>query len=199
MAGAFEYADYHRTIIGYHGTTAEAAERLVNGEPFAESEKDDEWFGRGIYFWEHAPKQAWWWANRRTKKGKNGTPAVIGAIIRLGNCFDLLDAPNIKTLKILGEEFLEQYKKLKTVAPKNERIYKKLDCAVFNFLYENFSQKNEQIDSARGVYVAPKLKRIWEASWIYEDTHIQTCIRNPQNILAVWHVKKDGKYGKEAP
>ena len=53
MKGVFEYADYHRTIIGYHGTTAETADRLVNGEPFTESENDDDWFGRGIYFWEH--------------------------------------------------------------------------------------------------------------------------------------------------
>ena len=25
---------------------------------------------------------------------------------------------------------------------------------------------------------------------------IQICVRNPQNILAVWHVNQDGKYGK---
>ena len=30
-------------------------------------------------------------------------------------------------------------------------------------------------------------KRIWEASWIYCDTHIQLCVREQNNILAVWH------------
>lgn len=192
MNGVFEYADYHRTIIGYHGTTIQNADKLVDGEPFSESDNDDEWFGRGIYFWEHAPKQAWWWANRRTRKGLNGTPAVIGAVIRLGNCFDLLDAPNVKILKTFGEQYQDNCKKFGIEMPRNFRHYKNRDCAVFNFLYEHFISKREPIDSARGVYVSPRAGRIWEASWLYEDTHIQTCIRNPKNILAVWHVQKNG-------
>ncbi len=38
----FESSDYHRTVIGFHGTTKEAAERLVLGEAFRESDHDDE-------------------------------------------------------------------------------------------------------------------------------------------------------------
>src|SRR5205823_6250222 len=95
-ARAFEYADYHRTVIGFHGTDEATADRLVAGEPFKDSENDDDWFGKGIYFWEYAPKQAWWWA-RQFKRYQE--PAVIGAIIRLGNCFDLLDPVNVKNLK----------------------------------------------------------------------------------------------------
>lgn len=74
------FSDYHRTVIGYHGTTIEAAARLVDGDDFAPSDQDDEWFGRGIYFWEHAYQQAWWWAKRRGAE----SPAVVGAVIRLG-------------------------------------------------------------------------------------------------------------------
>ena len=33
-------------------------------------------------------------------------------------------------------------------------------------------------------------------SWIYKDTHIQICVRNQDNILAVWHAHPDGRYGK---
>ena len=36
------FHDYHRTVIAYHGTTAEVAERLVAGEPFKASENDDD-------------------------------------------------------------------------------------------------------------------------------------------------------------
>ena len=84
------YYDYNRTIIVYHGTTVDVAARLVAGEPFAASENDDDWFGRGIYFWEYAPKQAWWWA---TKYKKKNNPAVVGAIIRLGECCGLATIP----------------------------------------------------------------------------------------------------------
>lgn len=78
----FEYADYNRTVIGFHGTSEEAADRLVAGEPFKLSERPGEWFGRGVYFWEHAPGQAWTCA-RIVRKHRR--PAVVGAIIRLGN------------------------------------------------------------------------------------------------------------------
>lgn len=55
----FEYADYHRTVIGFHGTTEGSADRLVSGDAFRASDRENEWFGKGIYFWEYAPKQAW--------------------------------------------------------------------------------------------------------------------------------------------
>jgi len=90
------FYDYHRTVIAFHGTTAETADRLVRGDEFEASDNDDDWFGTGVYFWEHAPKQAWWWA----RKFKNyDQPAVVGAIIRLGNCFDLLDPGNVLVLQ----------------------------------------------------------------------------------------------------
>ena len=53
------------------------------------------------------------------------------------------------------------------------------------------------IDTCRGVFVpTDKAKRAWRGSWIYEEAHIQICVRNPQNILALWHVRPDGRYGK---
>ena len=56
------------------------------------------------------------------------------------------------------------------------------------------------IDTLRCVYVPTEgKKRAWLRSWIYEEAHIQICVRNPKNILAVWHVQADGSYGKERP
>jgi len=31
-----------------------------------------------------------------------------------------------------------------------------------------------------------------------EEAHIQICVRSPQNILAVWHVGPDGRYGNQS-
>ena len=87
-----DFFDYNRTVIGYHGTTQAFADRLVAGDDFISSDSEDEWLGHGICFWEYAPKQAWWWS-RKVKKFKE--PAVVGAMIRLGNCFDLLDPTNL--------------------------------------------------------------------------------------------------------
>ena len=96
---SYRFVDYHRTVVGFHGTTVSAAQHLVDGGSFLPSESDDDWFGRGVYFWEYAPRQAWWWA-KKFKKHEN--PAVDGAIIRLGNCFDLLDPVNVDALKAGG-------------------------------------------------------------------------------------------------
>ena len=49
--------DYHRTIIGYHGTAKAIATNLVDGAPFDASTNDDDWLGHGIYFWEYAPSR----------------------------------------------------------------------------------------------------------------------------------------------
>jgi hypothetical protein len=192
-----DYSDYHRTVIGFHGTDAEAAEGLVSGEPFDESNQDDEWFGKGIYFWEHAFKQAWWWAKTHKRYSK---PAVIGAVIRLGNCFDLLDPGNVAVLREYLVQMLADMAANNMKPPVNVRTHRKLDCALFNHMYNDLKESKRPLDTARAVYVPTSAqKRICKGSWISEETHIQICVRSPKNILAVWHVREDGHYGKESP
>lgn len=195
MPTSFDYFDYNRTVIGFHGTSIDSANRLVNGESFDDSDKDDEWFGKGVYFWEYAPKQAWWWA--RSYKGED-QPAVVGAIIRLGNCLDLLDPMNIKAVQDVRETMLEMMQQSGLVIPVNVRSKRRQDCAVFNYFFHEAAEAKKPIDSARAVYVPTgKLKRAWEGSWINEESHIQISVRNQKNILAVWHVREDGRYGKD--
>ena len=83
----YAFLDYHRTIIAYHGTTAYHADRLVAGHPFKPSDNSDDWLGQGVYFW-RCPEAGLVVAEKFKKFER---PAVVGAMIRLGNCFDLLD------------------------------------------------------------------------------------------------------------
>jgi hypothetical protein len=81
--------------------------------------------------------------------------------------------------------------------PENGRHHRALDCAIFNLFYQEAEAAGKPIDSARAVYVpTASAKRVWKGSWIYDEAHIQICVRNPKNILAVWHVRPDGRYGK---
>ena len=100
-----QFLDYNRTIIGYHGTRRSTALRIVQRlDGFRPSTNDDDWLGHGVYFWEHAPRQALRWALRRKKTQKWGEDvAVLGSMIRLGNCLDLLDPHNTD---YLGELYL---------------------------------------------------------------------------------------------
>lgn len=195
---AFDFSDYHRTVIGFHGTSVEAADRLVAGEPFEPSDRDIDWFGKGVYFWEHAPKQAWRWAK---EVRKHEHPAVVGAVIRLGNCLDLLDPGNVSVLKEFKTAVVDKYFAANGLtAPENFKSQMRLDRAVFNLLYARSDETDSPIESARAVFVPTAgKKRIWNRSWIYDETHIQVCVRETGNILAAWHVREDGRYGKDVP
>jgi len=197
------FNDYHRTVVGYHGTGLSAALRILNRvEGFRWSEKDYDWMGRGIYFWEYAPKQALAFAETRRKqfkRKKNPTVedsrrateplAVVACMIRLGFCLDLTEPENIE---YVAETFVD-CRSLMELAdaplPKNTRKYRKLDCAVFEYAYGVLKESGtgSEVDAARGIYVPTDgTKRIWPGSWISKDTHVQLCVRNPANLLGTW-------------
>ncbi|UXR71071.1 hypothetical protein [Staphylococcus sp. IVB6240] len=47
-------------LIGYHGTSREAANLITQNKCFKKSKKEDEWLGHGVYFYELIEKAKWW-------------------------------------------------------------------------------------------------------------------------------------------
>src|ERR1700741_1090166 len=96
---------FARVIVGYHGCTEPFARALLLGRrpirDWEPSTNDWDWLGDGIYFWEHAPERALRWARERFG-GRRQRPAVLGAYIQLGRCFDL---PNEAMTSGLGETY----------------------------------------------------------------------------------------------
>jgi hypothetical protein len=186
------FDDYHRTIVGYHGTRLSVALEIVNRRRgFQLSRNRDDWLGHGIYFWEYAPQQALWWAMRRKKRQNWGEPiAILGSMIRLGFCFDLLDPYNVKYLTEIHEGYVEARKATGQAIPRNANHHKYLDCAVFQYAYaviDHDETIKQSVDSSRAVYVpTDEDKRIWTRSWISRGAHIQVCVRNPACILGTW-------------
>src|SRR4051812_18420620 len=82
---------HDRMVLAYHGCDVAIAERLLAGEPFHRSENDYDWLGAGGYFWEYGADRALQFARDQQRRGKITEPAVVGALVQLGNCFDLLD------------------------------------------------------------------------------------------------------------
>jgi hypothetical protein len=189
--------DYDRTLVAFHGTRRSTARKLVAGEAFGVSENDDDWLGHGIYFWEFAPQQAWWWA--RLRYGDEA--AVVGSLVRLGRCLDLLDPSNTALLRDAREDLERTLHAAGEKLPSNANNHKYLDCAVFNWLFEHVAEDGETIDSCRAVFVPlkeGKMPRLWNRSGVFEGAHVQLSVREPRNILAVWPVRKDGRYGEDA-
>jgi hypothetical protein len=188
--------DYDRTVVGFHGTRRHTADRLISGEPFGPSANDDDWLGHGIYFWEYAPQQAWWWA--RKKYGEEA--AVVGALIRLGRCIDLLDPNNAALLRDTDAELRSALEAAGERMPENANVHKYRDCAAFNYLYAKLEEEGLAVESCRAVFVpatSGSLPRLWVRSGVFEGAHIQICVRQARNILAAWSVRKDGRYGKD--
>ncbi len=75
-------------ILGYHGCDLATAHKIVTGQTHqTPSTNDYDWLGTGLYFWKDSYPRAMRWA-QNDKGGKIKTPAVLGAIIDLGNCLN---------------------------------------------------------------------------------------------------------------
>lgn len=186
------FEDYHRTVIGYHGTKRSVALSIVQGETgFAWSENKTDWLGHGVYFWEYAPQQAWRWADHlRQKRNWGEEVAVVGSMIRLASCFDLLDPYNVECLEDLYAQY-EADVQLTGAHPKRNYNHRKhLDCAVFQFAYASLESVGQPVDTCRAVYVPTGSgSRVWKRSWLTKEAHIQICVRNEACILGTWLVK----------
>src|SRR5690349_19980470 len=103
---------FARTMIGYHGCSRTLADRILYGDvstsDWTPSHNEYDWLGGGIYFWEFGPARALKWAQDECA-ASGGEPAVLGAVIQLGDCFDLTDEGNTRNLSRAYELVKEAY------------------------------------------------------------------------------------------
>ena len=183
---------YQRIILGYHGCDKKVADMaLLKKAALRSSENDYDWLGKGIYFWEHGPERALEWAQHQGSLGKIEKPAVIGAVIHLGVCFDLLDRDATAILRDLSNEFFSEMEQQGKALPENIPAYtgdpdcllRKLDCAVINWVLGmmDSTSMSDSYDSVRGLFQEDE--PVYEGSSIRLKSHIQIAIRNPACIL----------------
>ena len=107
------YSRRSNLVIGFHGCDKTVVDAVVAGKTnLLSSTNDYDWLGNGIYFWENNEERAWQWAKDLAKR-KNSQikePAVVGAIIDLGYCFDLTDSTYLQELKAAYESMVTVYK-----------------------------------------------------------------------------------------
>lgn len=180
---------YDRTVIGYHGCDASVATRLLAGESFKPSENDFDWLGSGIYFWEYGADRALRFANDQKGRGKLETPAVVGAVIQLGRCFDLLDTHFTRALAEAWPVFEEGVRESGRELPTNrgaapDHKLRCLDCAVINLALDLRESIGEVYDTVRGGFTEGG--SVFPSAGFQLETHIQLAIRNPKSIVGVF-------------
>jgi len=194
-------------ILGFHGCDKSISSKVLIGEESLKSSKNEyDWLGHGIYFWENSDSRALEFAQSQKENPKKGkypidNPSVLGAVINLGYCLDLLDYSNLKLLK-------SAYEILKTSHnssnfPINKRngknrdlVLRNLDCAVIEMLHEIMRvEKKPDFDSVRGVFFEGE--ELYPDAGFKEKDHIQICIINPNCIKGYFLPRKlDSDYPK---
>lgn len=184
-------------ILGFHGTDASVVSKVVSQtQPLQFNNNPWDWLGHGAYFWEQSPSRAMEYAQAAAKRKGSSIkePAVLGAVLELGYCLDLLDYRNLAFLKT-GFAMLKSNPKgrsleaLKNRAPSagspNDLLMRELDCAVIENVHDIIRENDQKpFDSVKGVF--------WEGDLLYPDAgfreknHIQICIRNPNCIKGLF-------------
>lgn len=169
---------------------------MLAGERPAPSENTYDWLGHGIYFWEANPARGLAFAYERQARQPEAVrdPCVVGAVIDLGFCLDLMSDMGIvvvrKAFDVLAESFARSGKALPTNRLGDDRLLRSLDCLVINTLHEIRELEGQQaFDSVRALFVEGK--PIYEDAGFHEKTHIQICVRDPASIEGFFRVPAD--------
>lgn len=184
---------FARIVLGFHGCkspqSVEFSGQLLDGTAkiadWQPSDNAYDWLGRGIYFWEHGPQRARQWA------GEKGT--VIGAVIQLGRCFDLMDVNNTCLLRDAYDTVVQEYQVQGLELPRNEGRdlnLRKLDCLVINRLLDTVDSEPDSEQRAHGYQTVrcafEEGEETFPGSMLKMESHIQIAVRDPNCILGVF-------------
>ena len=188
-------------VLGYHGCDEALAEDVFAGRAALNpSENDYDWLGWGIYFWEHSPDRAFDFAREVSKRPHHRgqsitTPAVVGAVIDLGRCLNLLDTRNIGLVKEAHRLLSATAAAVGETLPRNtggdEWLRRDLDCAVIQSLHAQRERDGEEsFNTVRAAFQeGPPL---YERSGFREKNHIQIAVRTPACIRGYFRPLDDG-------
>lgn len=145
-----------------------------------------DWLGEGIYFWEQNPGRALEYATESSQKKQFNkipieTPFVLGAIIDLGNCLNLVEANSIQILQKAYNSLKELTEEVGAKMPANKGSNRALDCAVIQYIHQSNKEKGTAaFDTIRCAF--PEGDEVYPGSAITARLHIQICVLNPDNI-----------------
>lgn len=176
----------HGLVLGYHGCDQAVAKKVLAGrENIKASSNDFDWLGNGAYFWENDPARALDWAKQlqQGSLARIKTPAVVGAIIDLGNCLNLVRSEHLALIKQAYDKLEQSLRSLQVPLPVNrplrdngDLLIRRLDCAVIEYLCSRFKDEKESIDTVRAVFFEGD--ELYPNAGFRQKNHIQICVRD---------------------
>lgn len=119
--------------------------------------------------------------------------AVVGAIIQLGRCLDLLDTEHTQRLAT----FAAEYEKNTTPMPENRGSRRSRDCFLINGFCEHMEARGMGFDTVRGLF--QEGESIMEGSAILTLNHIQIVVRNPRAIIGLFRPRGFASWNSHEP
>ena len=180
---------YDRTVVAYHGCDAKVADQLLKGGTFKPSENDYDWLGAGIYFWEYGYDRALKFARFQKQRGRVEKPAVVGALVQLGRCFDLMDTKFTQELAVPFAMLQKLHNETGQPLPVNagrtpDKVLRRLDCAVLNLYFKLLAEQGVKYDTVRCGFVEGG--PAFDGSGIQRESHVQVAVRNPACVVGVF-------------
>ena len=194
------YQKHPQMVLGFHGCDQSVVDKVLSShtEHLRQSRNDYDWLGSGVYFWLNDPQRAYEWAVSQSKRKKIKNPAVIGAIIDLGNCFNLCERESVLLLQRSYQELSDllrasnldinrEYQN-KTPDSGGYMLLRPLDCLVINHVHEMIKGAEFSFDTVYGYF--QEGSDAYPGAGILEKSHIQICVRNPVCIKGYFLPRK---------
>ncbi len=184
---------YQRTVFGFHGCDRRLANDVLTGKlKLSASMNTYDWLGMGIYFWENGPSRALEWAVQQSKrKGSHiKQPAVLGAIIQLSGCLDLLDIQYTRELADAAADLEGLLTAQGIPLPQNQTVgvhdfdwlRRERDSFVLNSVIPTLEEvSGTTYHTVRGVF--QEGQPAFSGAGIKLKSHIQIAVRDPSAII----------------
>ncbi|HEY3323253.1 MAG TPA: hypothetical protein VGP72_22555 [Planctomycetota bacterium] len=197
------YGTPSNLFLGFHGCDRAVGEKILAGKSgLKESRNKYDWLGFGRYFWEGDYGRAVEWSNWLAKRKippRIEEPFVIGAIIDLGHCLNLLETENLRALQDGYEELVGLCREAGKPIPENkplrggsDLLLRHLDCAVLETVHRLVEEAGRPAyDSVRGVFWGGK--ELYPHAGFRSHNHIQICVRNPNCIKGYFRPLKPSR------
>ena len=174
-------------VLGFHGCDRATGTALLAGAPphLSPSKNHYDWLGSGIYFWEADPWRALQWAKQAADNPKQTSrpvlePYVVGAVIDLGHCFNLLDVDSCAEAANAFKFVERVYTSAGAPVPENkgpDGVLRFRDRVVIEAVHLlRTSAKQPRYDSVRAAF--PEGGALYEGAGFREKSHIQIAVRN---------------------
>jgi hypothetical protein len=123
---------------------------------------------------------------------------VIGAVIDLRHCLDLIVTEDRELLLLAYSSFINSQNEADLPIPENknpsgleghDKVLRFLDCAVIRHLHNMIEQKSkdEQYDTVRGMFTEGG--ELYTGSGFQNRSHVQIAVRNSECILGLFTPK----------